>query len=220
MPSDNYNFADEFQAVFLPKQKPAPETILDTMKAIIQTYPPLGQLTQVKDGRLALTAVLEIPASRADEPWQVALWQSTDGSDWAETPLTRIPDAEGPTTLQAVPDHVRRIFYRATVSLSKSLHFTLKFRHAETESWRWTRDELGVGDGTVIVSRKPVLESVSERLEDIIIGLNPAWKVKSLMSQCPGTRLWSLDGTVDPVDSDESKISNISLGLPWGSFLR
>ncbi|KAF6820798.1 raffinose synthase sip1 [Colletotrichum sojae] len=220
MPSDNYNFADEFQAVFLPKQKPAPEPISDKMRAIIQSYPPLGQLTQVKDGHLVLTAVLEIPASRADEPWRVALWHSTDESDWAETVLTRIPDAEGPTTLQAVPEHVRRFFYCASVSLSKSLQFTLKFRHADTEPWRWTRDELGVGDGTVVVNRKPVLESVSERLEDIITGLNPAWKVKSLMSQCPGTRLWSLDGAVDPVDGDESKVGIIPLGLPWGGFLR
>ncbi|KAF9875824.1 raffinose synthase Sip1 [Colletotrichum karsti] len=220
MPSDNYNFADVFQALFVSKQKPAPEPIADNMKAIIQSYPPLGQFTQVSNGQLAFTAVLEIPASRADEPWQVALWHSTDDGEWAETALSRISDEKGPTTLQTIPDHIRRIFFSTSVLFNKSLQFTLKFRHAESDPWRWTRDELGVGDGSVIVSTRPVLQSVSERLEDLVTNLNPAWGVKSLTSQCPGTRLWSLETDVDGVDSDESKISDISLGVPWGGFQR
>ncbi|OLN82928.1 putative galactinol-sucrose galactosyltransferase 6 [Colletotrichum chlorophyti] len=220
MPSDSYNFADVFQAVFVPKQKQAPEPIADTMKAIIQSYPALGQFTQVLDGRLSVTAVLEIAASRADEPWEVALWHSSDDAEWAETTLPRLAEDDGPTNLQTVPDHVRRLFFSASVSINKSLQFTLKFRHGQNEPWRWTRDELGVGDGSVVVSAKSVLESVSECFEDIVADLNPAWKVKSLMSQCPGTRLWTAETAVDAVDGDESKVADIALGVPWGGFLR
>ncbi|OHW93263.1 raffinose synthase sip1 [Colletotrichum incanum] len=220
MPSDNYSFADVFQAVFISKQKPAPEPIADAMKAIIQSYPPLGQYTQVSTGRLALTAVLEIPTSRASEPWEVTLWHSSDGAEWAETALSRVPDENAPTTLQTVPDHVRRLFYSVPVAFNKSFQFTLKFRHSDSESWRWTRDELGVGDATVVLNAKPVLESVSEHFDDLVPGLNPAWEVKSLMSQCPGTRLWSLNAAIDGVEGDESKLANIPLGVPWGGFLR
>ncbi|GJC85070.1 putative galactinol--sucrose galactosyltransferase 6 [Colletotrichum liriopes] len=220
MPSDNYSFADVFQAVFVSKQKPAPEPIVDAMKAIIQSYPPLGQYTQASTGRLTVTAVLEIPTSRASEPWEVTAWHSSDGAEWAETALARVPDENAPTTLQTVPDHVRRLFYSASVAFNKSFQFTLKFRHSNSEPWRWTRDELGVGDATVVLNAKPVLESVSERFDDLVPGLNPAWEVKSLMSQCPGTRLWSLKTAIDGVEGDESKLANIPLGVPWGGFLR
>ncbi|GKT64585.1 raffinose synthase Sip1 [Colletotrichum tofieldiae] len=220
MPSDNYSFADVFQAVFISKQKPAPEPIVDAMKAIIQSYPPLGQYTQASTGRLTVTAVLEIPTPRASEPWEVTIWHSSDGAEWAETALARVPDENAPTTLQTVPDHVRRLFYSAPVAFNKSFQFTLKFRHSDSEPWRWTRDELGVGDATVVLNAKPVLESVSERFDDLVPGLNPAWEVKSLMSQCPGTRLWSLKAAIDGVEGDESKLANIPLGVPWGGFLR
>ncbi|GKT43211.1 putative galactose dehydrogenase galD [Colletotrichum spaethianum] len=220
MPSDNYNFADVFQAVFISKQKPAPEPVTDAMKAIIQSYPPLGQYTQVLNGRLTVTAVLEIPASRASEPWEVALWHSSDGAEWAETALSRVPDENAPTTLQTVPVHVQRLFFSASVTFNKLFQFTLKFRHNDSEPWRWTRDELGVGDATVVLNARPVLETVSKRFDDLIPGLNGAWEVKSLMSQCPGTRLWSLKAAVDGVEGDESKLANIPLGVPWGGFLR
>ncbi|CCF40856.1 raffinose synthase Sip1 [Colletotrichum higginsianum] len=220
MSSDNYNFADVFQAVFISKQKPAPEPIAEKMKALIQSYPPLGQYTQVSNGRLTVTAVLEIPASRANEPWEVALWHSSDGAEWAETVLARVLNENAPTTLQTVPDHVRRLFYSASIAFNKSLQFTLKFRHSNSEPWRWTRDELGVGDGTVVLNAKPVFESVSERFDDIVPDLNPAWEVKSLMSQCPGTRLWSLKAAVDGVEGDVSQLADFSLGVPWGGFLR
>lgn len=220
MPSDNYSFAEVFQAVFVPKQKPAPEPIADAMKAIVQSYPPLGQFTQVSNGRLSVTAVLEIPASRADELWEIALWKSSDQTEWAEVALSRLPDEDAPTTLQMIPDHIRRFFFSASVTFDKSFRFTLKFRHGGSEPWRWTRDELGVSDGTVVVNTKPGLGGISADFEDMVAGLNPAWKVKSLLSQCPGTRLWSLEAAVDAVDGDESKVADISLGLPWGGFLR
>ncbi|KAK1455215.1 raffinose synthase Sip1 [Colletotrichum melonis] len=220
MPSDNYNFAEVFQSLFVSKQKPAPETIADTMKAVIQSYPPLGQYTQISHGGLPITAVLEIPASRAGESWEVAVWHSIDGADWSETALARIADEDAPTTLQAVPGDVRRLFYSAPVPYKSSFQFTLKFRHSSDEPWRWTRDELGVGDGTVVLNSRPILETVSESIDDVVSDLNPAWKVKPMMSQCPGTRLWSLEATIDAVEGDESKFADISLGVPWGGFLR
>ncbi|TDZ40290.1 putative galactinol--sucrose galactosyltransferase 6 [Colletotrichum spinosum] len=100
MPSENYNFANEFQALFVSKQKSAPVPVSDSMKVIVQSYPPLGQFTQVANGNLVVTAILEIAASRAEEPWQVALWHSSDKGEWTETVLSRITGNHVPTILQ------------------------------------------------------------------------------------------------------------------------
>jgi hypothetical protein len=218
MPTENYDFAEVFQAVFIPKQKPAPAPVAPEMVANIASYPPLGQVTQLRDGSTAILCILELHASRASEPWQVALWHSTDGIDWTETLLPPLPSDEIPVSLQAESNGLSRLYFGHPLIVQKSSQFTLKFRHGEDEAWRWIRDEMGLGDGMIIVNSCP--GSWNPALEDAIPNLNSAWKITSLLSQSPGTTLWSLEANVGAAVGDESTFADIELGTPWGGFLR
>ncbi len=77
-----------------------------------------------------------------------------------------------------------------------------------------------MGDGTIIIDGKPALELTSDNLADLIRDLNPNVKWKAQMSQCPGTRLWSVEASVPGVKDDISTELDIPLGVPWGGFLR
>lgn len=221
MPGGAFSFADPFQVLHILKQKEDPKPVDADMKASVQSFPPLGQVTQVQEGRLSFLAVLQVPASRRGQPWQVALWQSTDGQEWAESLLHPAPPDHVPKELQpSSPDQdSSRLYFSVSLDAQKSLQFTLRFRHGPNEPWRWTRDELGLGDGLVIVHTEPAT-GLSENLGDLIGGMHPAWTVQQRMSQSPGTRLWVLETSVPAAVEDESTYRDIPIGVPWGSFLR
>lgn len=213
-----YDFADDFKALYIPKQKPKPAPVPESMKALIQSYPPLSQVTTVQSPEgVPLTALLEIPTSRVEESWELALWHSIDGQDWTEHEVPRIKSSESPQVLHADSEAVSRIYFATNVSFKKSLRFTIKFRPSVDEPWRWIRDEQGLEDGHIVLLPAP---SEFDALRDLIAGLSPSWTVKSCMSQAPKTQLWSLRLTVPPATDDISSYSFLPLGKPWGSFLR
>ena len=219
MSEEPYNFADVFQSVFIPKQKPAPPPVPEDKMAFISTYPPLGQVTQLKGGVIEIVAVLEVPQFLENAPWQLALWHSGEGGEWVETPLT-LSQHGNPSSLQLSNDKLSRLYFTTRLSIQSSLSFTLKFRQQSEHEWRWIRDEQHVGDGFIIIDGKPTLEVISDNLSDLIHDLNPNLKWKSLLSQCPGTRLWSVEHPVNAVENDKSALLDIPLGVPWGKFLR
>ncbi|KAL6892728.1 family 36 glycoside hydrolase [Trichoderma longibrachiatum] len=213
-----YDFADDFKALYIPKQKPKPAPVPESMKALIQSYPPLSQVTTVQSPEgVPLTALLEIPTSRAEESWELALWHSIDGQDWTEQEVPGIKSSESPQVLHADSEAVSGIYFATNVSFKKSLRFTIKFRPSVDEPWRWIRDEQGLEDGHIVLLPAP---SEFDALRDLIAGLSPSWTVKSCMSQAPKTQLWSLRLTVPPATDDISSYSFLPLGKPWGSFLR
>lgn len=197
----------------------ASDSLEDDMIALIQSYPPLGQICQIPKGGFTLTAVLEIPSSRKDEPWEVAAWHSIDDGEWTESQLAEISPDRRPQQIQGSSDRVSRLVYSASLTVQSSMKFTLKSRHGENEPWRWTRDELAIGDGLVIVDNT-LATSLSENLGDLIKELDPAWEVKSLLSQAPRTRLWSLSTEVSAAQSDQPATSSTFIGVPWGHCLR
>lgn len=218
MAPETYDFANDFKTLYIPKQKPEPAPVPETMKAILQSYPPLSQVTPVESsGNVSFTALLEIPKSRAGESWEVALWHSIDGEDWTEAEVPRIKSGDAPQALHAESEAVSRIYYSTNVSFQKSVQFTIKFRHSPDEPWRWIRDEQGLGDGHIVLLPPP---TESDDLAGLIPGLNTAWKVASRMSQAPKTQLWSLEAVVSPAENDLSSYTDIQIGRPWGSFLR
>ncbi|EHK40420.1 glycoside hydrolase family 36 protein [Trichoderma atroviride IMI 206040] len=218
MAPETYDFANDFKTLYIPKQKPEPASVPENMKAILQSYPPLSQVTSVESSSsVPFTALLEIPKSRAEESWEVALWHSIDGEDWTEAEVPRIKSSETPQALHAESEAVFREYYATKVSFKKSLRFTIKFRHNHDEPWRWIRDEQGLQDGHIVLLPAP---TESDNLADLIPGLDNAWKVASRMSQAPKTQLWSLEAVVPPAENDLSSFTDIQIGTPWGSFLR
>jgi hypothetical protein len=216
-----YSFPAEFQAVFIPKQKPAPAPVSDSMRTFVASYPPLSQVTELDDGAVAFTALLEVHESRGAEPWQAALWHSIDDGEWTEAPLNTVEANQGPVFLHDPPSHIARFYFKASVSVQKSMRFTVKVRGGSHEDWRWIRDEQGLGDGVVIVKPGASGAVVSpDTLGDLIKDLNPAWKIGSIMSQSPGTNLWSLTADIPAADGGNSSYADIPVGIPWGSFLR
>lgn len=206
----------------VPKQNPVPDPIADKMRAVIASHPPLGQVTHVEAGsEVPFTVLLEVHESRVAEAWQVALWHSAEqnGQEWTETLLSPVGSRDAPSNLQDLEPGIARSFYAVRLPVKASLSFTIKFRPGTAEPWRWIGHEQGMGDGRLLVGTGPS-SGVSDKLGDYIQGLNPCLAVREVMSQCPGTQLWSVEATVEGVREDKSNLVDIELGLPWGGFLR
>ncbi|KAH6692553.1 raffinose synthase Sip1 [Plectosphaerella plurivora] len=210
--------ADVFTSLHISPQKPPPDVIPENMKAIIQSFPPLGQVTQLKNGKVTLTAVLEVPADLQSESWQVGVWHSTDGGEWDEALLDPVSPGRAPFETQSTSSNTR-LFYSTTLTVRNNLQFTLRFRHDESASWRWTRDELGISDGHVIIGSSSTSDLPSN-LNDLIQDLDPAWNVKSLMSQASRSRLWSLTTEVPGAVYDLPSRTTLPIGVPFGDYIR
>lgn len=217
-----YDFGAVFQAAFIPRQKPPPDPLPQDVMVSVSTYPPLGQVTQLKSEAVSFVAVLEAPQGQGSEPWEVAIWHSVaSGKDpeWTEHGLTPSGEDQVPSTLQPIGD-APRLYFAGTLSVQTSLNFTVKFRPGPGHPWRWIRDEQGMGDGIIVINDDLDQKDTESDLPDLIPDLNPDLKWKSLMSQCPGTRLWDIEAAAPASQNDESAVVDIPLGTPWGSFLR
>lgn len=218
MPSDEYNFGDVFQKIYVSKQKPPPLPVPENMKVILQSFPPLGQVTSVVGKSVTLTTVLEIPKSRADESWEVSAWHSVDNSDWKDAQLFSIQNAPAPQTLQTLDGSMSRFYFSSSISFEASIRFTLKFRHSPDVEWRWIRDEQGLNDGLAV---NTPFGGLSDNLSDLIPDINTKdWTIRSHLSQSPRTSLWSLEADIPPANSDESTYRDITIGSPWGTCAR
>jgi hypothetical protein len=190
--------------------------------ACIATYPPLGQVTLLKDPTVAIHAVFEVPPELASEAWELCLWYSNgDGREWAATEFTPDTPDVRPTDFHKANRTRTRLYFTAKLAVDSFLVFTVKYRQRAGEhEWCWVRNEQGSDDGIVVVEQKPTREGDPEDLPDLIQDLNPNLKWHSHMSQSPGTRLWSIEARVDAAKEDESAVVDIPLGIPWGRFGR
>ncbi|KHE89986.1 glycoside hydrolase family 36 protein [Neurospora crassa] len=196
------------------------------MSPFVVTYPPLEQITQLKDTSVTFHAVLEVPKTLAPGSWQLALWHSTGSyngrkASWVETPFAPSGQSDFPSTLHDPADQLMRLHFTVNLTVQSTLNFTIKFRQGPDHDWRWVRNEQGLGDGYIVVDVGAPEGSDDEDLPDLIHGLNPSLKWSSHLSQCPGTRLWTIEVPVDGAkDDDNSTFSHVPLGIPWGGFLR
>ncbi|KAJ2891640.1 putative galactinol--sucrose galactosyltransferase 6 [Zalerion maritima] len=213
------DFGDNFQAVFITKQKPAPPPAPPEMRISLTCYPPLGQLSKLPPGPVTVHTVLDVHPGRAQEPWEVCLWHSVDGKQWSDLSLTPSSSDTYPSCLQAEDSSIYRMYLRGEVYAETSIYFTLKLRHGTDLEWKWVRDETGMDNGIVILDRTSSSE-FSRVLEDYIPDLNTKLETRTLLSQSPRTQLWSLEISVPGESNDTASRTDIELGTPWGSYLR
>ncbi|KAK7223724.1 hypothetical protein V2G26_011727 [Clonostachys chloroleuca] len=209
----------DFDAVYIPKARASPnKENHNSVKPILQTYPPLGQATLVGDGHINIRLVLQTYShDEKEDQWEVLLWHSIDESGWSEASFHQVDKHNEPHDLQDVS--VQRInrFYEVPVDFQRSLKFTLKFRQNLRSLWVWVRDEHGFDDGIIV---RQVTQPRSKDLGDFLGDLNPEWKVTGCLSESPGTQLWSLKASIPLATDDKSGTRSIRIASPPASFLR
>lgn len=213
---------DVFQSVYIPKQTPRKAYEDGSMEAMITSYPPLGQVTLIDGTTTAFMVLLETDKSRVPNGWEVSLWHK-NGIEWRESPLKPLRDSviDIPMVTQA-SNEVRshHLYFTATVDVASPMSFTLKFRTAPDQPWRWAKDHQGTLDGTVL-SKSMIHESRTENLHDLIKNLNPIVEAKKVLSQSPDTSVWSVTAPVPAADGEKSAMMDVNFGLPWaGEILR
>ena len=214
----------------IPRQKlsPTPELAVRAKMGPgisgITSFPPLGQVTQLLSIKASFLVLIEVDEINAGDPWEVSIWHSSPDSadsEWREAPLTRTPPNASPCLLHDSASSKSNLYFHGELQASSSLKFTLKFRNAPHQPWRWARDEHGVDDGLVLLTPEDSQSlSTTTNLSDIILGLNPDLRVKSVTSQSPDTDLWTIEAPVNPAQDEKSACSHIQLGTPWGEYLR
>ncbi|KAK1829483.1 glycoside hydrolase [Podospora conica] len=184
------------------------------MRPFLCTYPPLDQVTQLKDPHVIFTAVIELPvgADAASAQYEVALWHTSGEEEWAETTMTREKEVLAHGKL--------RIYFTTTIKILQSMSFTAKLRDSPSASWIWAKDYQGSQDGLVIIDGSPTRDDDPAGLKDLVHGLNPSLQCAEVMSECPRTRVWDVKTTVAGVPDEPedlpSAYANVRLGIPWG----
>jgi hypothetical protein len=191
------------------------------MMALVTSYPPLGQVTFIDDTTVHFNVLLETDESRASDNWEVTLWHS-QADEWKGCPLDPVgKDQNPPCTIQTSEQAAHhRLYFTASSGIESPMTFTIKFRSAPDQPWKWLKDQQGSLDGTVI-SRAQIPKNISDDLGDFLKDLNPILHVKKVLSQSPGTSVWSITAPVEAAQGEESALVDIKLGLPWaGKLLR
>ncbi|KAH9906133.1 glycoside hydrolase family 36 protein [Xylariomycetidae sp. FL2044] len=191
------------------------------MGVTISSYPPLGQITQLKGGIITFVVTLNVEARDVSDDWEVALWYSTAGRTWEEATLSACTSESFPISLQAYDSARRKLHFHGSVGSSSNLSFTIKYRNRSDQTWRWIREEHGLLDGTILVNPEYSPRYASHyEISDVIQEMDPDLKVKSASSQTPHTQLWTIEASVIPSGQTHSTYCRKRLGKPWGEFLR
>ncbi|KAI0200850.1 glycoside hydrolase family 36 protein [Astrocystis sublimbata] len=181
----------------------------------IQTFPPLGRVTQVTSRTVSFSAVIEA-AEPADEPFDVCIWHTSGEQPSEETRLQLTSSEDPPASLQEGRPGHRLHYYSAEIHIKSYLRFALTFRIGAIELGK---DDLGFDDGFVISNVEDEIPQTND-LSTIIHGLNSSLQVRSVASQTPRTQLWTIQAPVTSATGDRSAYADVELGTPWGGFAR
>ncbi|KAL5117678.1 hypothetical protein ACEQ8H_004426 [Pleosporales sp. CAS-2024a] len=186
------------------------------MYASLTCHPPLGQTTTIGPHTKSVRFTVLIESSAGSEKtWQVALWHNfQDPAQW--TSLTFEPVSQpSVTVVRANETHVRRQYFTLELPGRPAKHglfsFTITFRVAKEEPWKWANEAFSTSDGHLIYqSAEPVQDDIAYYIE----GLPSSLSIAKEPSDTPETQLWSLTGTVEPASGKKPAILNQTLGKP------
>jgi hypothetical protein len=192
------------------------------MKAVITSHPPLGQVTLVEGTTIAFIILLETDKSRVTDAWEVSLWY-LNGIEWAESRLKPVSDtiADLPMVIRTSRETTsHHLYFATTIDIVSPMSFTVKFRNAPDQPWKWVKDQQGTLDGTIL-SSSMIHKARTEDLHDLIKNLNPVIEAKKVLSQSPDTSVWSATAPVEAAAGEKSAMVDVKFGLPWaGDILR
>ncbi|KAF1832731.1 glycoside hydrolase [Decorospora gaudefroyi] len=186
------------------------------MYAALSCHPPLGQTTTIVSDRESVRFTVLIESSAGSEKtWEVALWHNFDTLDkWTSSSLT--PVAE-PAVTVVKPAHtdVRRQYFSIDLAgrpkHGSSLSYTITFRAAEDEPWKWANEHFSTSDGRIIYQSPDPLEA---DLTHYLEGLPPFLTISKEQSDTPNTNLWSLTYPVNRASGESPGRSSEKLGRP------
>ncbi|KFZ08038.1 hypothetical protein V501_06122 [Pseudogymnoascus sp. VKM F-4519 (FW-2642)] len=208
-----------FQAQYIPDQEdPKPEHLFAGMatKALISSWPPVGQVTETSNGKISFTVLLETDEGGVSAAWEVAVWYSS-GDSWKETPLTRKGALDKPKSVEGR----FHSYFTGSLDTTSTITFTIKFKKAGEETWRWVKEHQGIGDGVVVWKGQAAPTAAVEDFAELIEDLNSEFKVQKVRSQSPGTELWSVEAPVASAEGEKSTFTSTKIGKPWsGDFVR
>lgn len=209
-----------------------------SMKAILTSFPPLGQVTTISNPKCTFTVCLEVDASRTSQEWEVSLWYSDSDAkhpepanhSWEQHEMQLIGSSQDleirdvPTYLRAAENNgSARLFFRAEIAVMKSLSFTVRFRSGPDhpiQPWKWVRDLQGTLDGMVILKSKTDASLASTDINTYIKNLNSTLSITTQLSESPGTLLWAVEAPVKAAQNDHSMEEETTFGRPWGTYSR
>ncbi|EOA81496.1 hypothetical protein ACJQWK_10887 [Exserohilum turcicum] len=186
------------------------------MYAALSCYPPLGQTTTIPSDRDSVRFTVVIQSSvLSEKTWQVALWHNFDTSDqWTSSSLS--PTNE-PTVTAVSPYQSDTQHQYFTIELAgrpkhaASVSFTITFRAAENEPWKWANEHFSTSDGRLIYqSSEPLQESLTFYLEN----LPPFLTVAKEQSDTPNTLLWDVSYPIGAASGRTQGQSREKLGKP------
>lgn len=90
------------------------------------------------------------------------------------------------------------------------VHFTLKYRTAKGENWKWAQESFSLADGQLCFQSREVDSDLKHYLKQFSSDLT----IQSEQSQAPGASLWSLTAPLKPASGAESAWTETNLGTP------
>lgn len=100
-------------------------------------------------------------------------------------------------------------------NLQDPVHFTLKYRIRSADNWKWVNENSALTDGELYFQLEKPPAEITSYLKDS----SPDLSVRSVPSESPEARVWSINTAVKAAEGEASGWTNTSLGVPR-SFTR